>query len=361
MTRPSDRAGDEAAGQDATGGAVAAAPVTGSGTGTAAKARPGRRRRLALISVVLGTVLAVAGIWFVGAQLARDWNRSKELLANARWAWLLLAVPLAFIGMTSLGMVWRVVLKALGSIVRRRDLFVWYQIGMLGKYIPGGVVQVLGRGELATRSGVPRAAAYNSVALSMGATYLCGSLVCALMLPIALTDSGAFGTFWWVLVVIPLGFAALHPKVLGLLFRLAEKAFGGADDRQIPTWTASVVLVARHVPGWLVNGLACWVTALAFNPAAPIGTVVFAGITSWVAGFLVIFVPSGAGVREAMFVALAAPVLGYAPAAAVAIVSRLVFVSGDLLGALSAVVLRRFNPPAAPVPTRAAEVVVDIG
>ncbi|WP_029136100.1 lysylphosphatidylglycerol synthase transmembrane domain-containing protein [Nakamurella lactea] len=320
------------------------APVGGTGRG-------GRRRKLAALSVVVGTVLALACLWFVGAQFARDWNRSKELLANARWAWLILAVPLALTGMTMLGMVWRSVLAALGTTVRRRQLFVWYQIGMLGKYIPGGIVQVVGRAELATRGGVPRSTAYNSVALSMGATYICGALVSAILLPFALADRGSVGSIWWILLVIPIGLAALHPKVLGLLFRLAEKAFGGADDRQVPSWGASVVLVARHAPGWLVNGLACWVCALAFAPSAPIGTVVFAGIISWVGGFLVIFVPSGAGVREAMFVALAAPVIGGPAAAATAIVSRLVFVLGDVLGALLAVLVRQLTrrpPPLAP-------------
>jgi uncharacterized membrane protein YbhN (UPF0104 family) len=52
-----------------------------------------------------------------------------------------------------------------------------------------------------------------------------------------------------------------------------------------------------------------------------------------VAGFLVIVVPSGLGVREAMFVALTQAALGGPTAATVAIVSRLVFVAGDLLGA----------------------------
>jgi glycosyltransferase 2 family protein len=299
-----------------------------------------RRKRYAGVSVVLGTVLAIGGLYFVISKIVHGWSQYGDVIRHARWGWVAAGVVLAFVGMSSLGLVWRAVLAALGARARRSDVFVWYQIGNLGKYVPGGIFQVLGRGELATRGGVRRAVAYNSVALSMGATYICGALVSAVLLPLALLRHGSIGSTWWVFLIIPIGLAALHPRVLGRVFALAEKAFGGTDERQVPTWGESVLLVARHAPGWLINGLACYAVAIAFDPHAAFFTVMFAGIISWVAGFVIIFVPSGLGVREAMFVAIAQTSMSGGTAATVAIVSRLVFIAGDLIGAASAAALR---------------------
>ncbi len=290
--------------------------------------------------MVIGTVLAVGCLYLVVRQIADGWDDYGDQIADARWAWLLVAVPLAVAGMSSLGLVWRSALASLGATVRRRDVFVWYQVGNLGKYIPGGVFQILGRGELATRGGVPRSVAYNSVALSMGATYLCGALVSAALLPLVFIEQESIGGTWWVFLAIPLGLAALHPRVLGRFFTLAEKLFAGAGEAQVPTWTNAVRLVLRHTVGWLGNGVACWAVAVTFAPDAPFATIVFAGIVSWVAGFLVIFVPSGLGVREATFTAIAATSLSPEIAATVAIVSRLAFVVADLIGAALALAVR---------------------
>lgn len=304
----------------------------------------GHRRRAARLAAVLGLAIALVCLWFVFDQLATDWSRSRHLLVNADWMWAALAVPVATVGMASLGFVWRSVLRTLGADVRSLQVMIWYQIGMLGKYVPGGVFAILGRAELAHRGGVPRSIAYNSVALSMGTTYLAGALVSALLLPFTLLDRGALGEMWWVLSILPVGAVVLHPRVLGKLLLVAERLFGGADEEVVPSWGASIQLVLKYMPSWLVNGLACWLTALCFVREAPIASVVFAGIASWVAGFLVVFVPSGAGVREAMFVALTAGVIGGPAAAATAVVSRLVFVSADLISAGVAAIIGALQP-----------------
>ena len=48
---------------------------------------------------------------------------------------------------------------ALGGDVNRREIFVWYQLGQMAKYLPGGVGPLMGRGEMATRGGTKRSLA----------------------------------------------------------------------------------------------------------------------------------------------------------------------------------------------------------
>lgn len=308
------------------------------------RAGPGRRARVRRLSTVLGVLLAAGGAGFVVERIATGWSGYGEVIAHARWGWLVPALVLATAGMTTMGLVWRRIIAALGGRASRRQVFVWYQLGNLGKYLPGGLWPLVGRAELAVRGGLGRPVAYNSVALSMGATYLCGTAVCAVLLPFVLVGDAGLGAHLWVFLLIPVGLATLHPAVLGRAFRLSERLLGRGAPVAVPRWRTSVGLVARHAPPWLANGAATWLVALTFAPDAPVWTMVFAGIVSWIIGFAVVFVPGGIGVREAAFTAIASVAVPPHIAATVAVVSRLVFVAADALGAAAAVPLSRRGP-----------------
>ena len=203
-----------------------------------------RKQLLVRLSTVAGVVVAVAGMVFVGRKLAVGWTEYREVIADARWGWLLVALPLAMVGMSSVGMVWRRIIIALGGQVSRPEIFVWYQLGQMAKYLPGGVWPMVGRSRMAVR-GSCRSLAYNSVALSMGAAYLCATLVNA-----ALTRGDPLrrrpGRRALGVRPHPDRAAGPAPAVLGKLFGLAERVLGGAEEQQVPPWTESVKLVLRH-------------------------------------------------------------------------------------------------------------------
>jgi hypothetical protein len=67
-------------------------------------------------------------------------------------------------------------------------------------------------------------------------------------------------------------------------------------------------------------------------------------------GFLVVFAPAGAGVREVLLIAALRPVLGTGAATAVALVSRGAMTAGDLLTAGLAAGFSRGSGLAAPEP-----------
>ena len=321
---------------------TSAEPAPGPGPGPAPPARRGPGRAALRVSTLLGIGFAVAGSAFVVERIAAGWSEYGEAIAQARWGWLLAGLALAVLGMSTMGLVWRRIIAALGGQASRREVFAWYQLGNLAKYLPGGLWPLVGRSEFAVRGGLDRPVAYNSVALSMGATYLCAIIVCAVLLPFVLVSQTGLGAGQlWVFALIPIGLAALHPLVLGRVFRLSERLFGKGAPVVVPGWLTSAGLVARHGLPWLANGLATWFVALTFAPDTRLLTLLFAGILSWVIGFVVFFVPGGIGVREAAFTAIASTALPPHLAATVAVVSRLVFVAADGLGAAVAALLSR--------------------
>ncbi|MCU1486414.1 MAG: hypothetical protein JWN67_3160 [Actinomycetia bacterium] len=299
------------------------------------------RRTTAILSTVVGLGIALACAWFVGSRLHRDWPDARHALASMAPGWLVLAVVLAAAGMVAIALGWRAVLAELGHARPTGQVVAWYFAGEIGKYLPGGVWPILGRGELARRGGVRRTAAYPSVALSLALLYLASALVACVLLPFALDD--ADGRVFLVLLLPPVGIACLHPAISGRAEALAVRLLRRPLDVRVPSFGEALVLVGRYVPVWLLIGGATWSVTRALDPHASPARIVMATAVSWLVGFLAVPVPGGVGVREAVFVALAGLSPGIATSAAV--VSRVLFVAVDAVGAL---VSARYAPRRAP-------------
>lgn len=302
----------------------------------------GRRRLLARLSTLLGAVIVVVAFGFIVREVAADWDEVREALSEASIGWIAAGLVLAVLGMASIGWTWPDVFALLGVSVPRLRATGWYFVGELGKYLPGGVWPVLGRGEMARRGGIPRSPAYASVALSLVLLYLAAMVVAVVLLPFALGDEGV-GPWAAVLLLLPLGLLALHPVVLRPVVALARRATGRELLITIPRWRHSVGVVLRYVPTWVFIGASTTAVAKGIAPDASIPQLMFATVLSWIAGFVVIFAPGGAGVREAVFTATCG--LPYELGATVALISRIQFVLVDAAGAgLSTPLLRRGHP-----------------
>ena len=116
---------------------------------------------------VLGVVVAIAAVVLCVRALVDAWPSVSQAIATAN-LWLLAAGLLASaVGMTGLAVLWQQVLVAFDRRWPLRRVTAWYFAGELGKYIPGGIWPVVGRGELARRAGMSRSIAYATTLLSL--------------------------------------------------------------------------------------------------------------------------------------------------------------------------------------------------
>ena len=298
--------------------------------------RGGAKVASGLVGLLIGGLAAA----FVVRTLLRDRDEIGDALAGASVGWLVLGLALAVLGMVAIALPWRRALNLLGADLPVGQLVARYFVGEIGKYLPGGVWPILGRGELARRRGVRRAAAYGSVALSLVALYLGAMFVVGAGLPTLLAGDDGTGPIA-VLLLLPIGLLSLHPAVLGWGVATLERLTKRSLDLTIPSWRASVTLVALYVPAWLAIGGATWAVARSLDPSADLAGVGAAAVLSWVIGFVLVPVPGGVGVREAAFVA-AAGSLDPGIAAATALAARAMFVAVDALGAvIGSAALRR--------------------
>ena len=293
----------------------------------------GRVRRL--VPVALGIALTALCVAFVIQTLNRDWSRVHHELVHASTGWLAVGLGCGAAAMTLAAWTWGDAMRIAGGRLPRRKIVACFFVGEIGKYLPGAIWASVGRAELAQRNGVARNRAYPSVVLSMVGLYLAAALGAAIVLPFSLTRHAHVGPVLLLLLLVPIGLGCLHPAVLTAARDLLARLLRRPIDVVIPPWRSSVGLIARYLPAWVGIVVATWCVARALPGVdAPVLPIALATLLSWLAGF-VTPTPAGAGVREAVFIAVSGLAAG--PAVAVAVASRLIFVVVDVVGALLSV------------------------
>lgn len=317
--------------------------------------RPARTRLVLLVRTAVA-VLVVAAIAYA---VASQWGDVRTALRTLAWSSVALSLVAALGGTVTSLMAWRALLAdeghRLAPVVAGRI----FLVGQLGKYLPGSVWAIVAQMELARRAGVPRARAFTAslafVGLSLS-TGLCVGLVGAPVLADAHVDE-----VWLLLAALPVALIASAPPVLT---RALNLILGLARKSPLPqplSWPGVLSASAWLTATWVLFGLHLWLLADA------VGAPGWSGLSRCIGGFalamaagvLFVFVPSGAGVREALIVAALAPVMPTGAALGVAVVSRAVFILADVLSAGLAAVsaaraIRRAGPGVASSPAETA-------
>ena len=323
---------------------------------------PAWRRVLAIVMRVvesrffkLGFVLAmiVLGIYTVIGQWS-DFKSGVDRLGLMATFEALLCV---LAGLVLNLEVWRALMSAAGSKVSTRAAYRIFFIGQLGKYMPGSVWPVLTQMELGRAYKIPRqrSATVAMLAMMVGLT----SALLATVVGLPFMAGGKAEQYWWIFLFIPVMLVCLHPKVLNPVIERGLRMIRKPAP-EIPLTGRTIALaVAINLCSWFFYGLQIWVLTARLGTHG--GDTLLAAIgaysLAWCVGFLIIFVPAGAGFREAILVATLAPLvgLGNPPVIAIALISRGVTILGDLIGAGVAGLLGRGEPIAGPDPAAGAE------
>jgi uncharacterized membrane protein YbhN (UPF0104 family) len=285
----------------------------------------------------VGITIGLVGLAFAFYALAKGWDEIARAMIVPHT--LVAAGVVGIAGMATIGLNWIRIIRSSGVSVEASEGMRWYFVGQLGKYIPGGLWAVLGRGELATRGGVVRTISYTSVGVSMATTYAAAATVGALLL--AFGASSLASLFAWM----ALSAATVVAAVLGLsepVVRRGNRLASRLGRKiELPSTTPGMSLTAilTTMPAWLCIGSATALAGNALGFSMDVAQVIAATSYSWLAGFLVVPMPGGLGVREAAFIALyPGPT---EEAAAIAVVARIVFILVDLAGAATATFVAR--------------------
>jgi uncharacterized membrane protein YbhN (UPF0104 family) len=297
---------------------------------------------------LVGVGIGIAGLVFVAVRIGRDRDEIAEALESADPVWLAVSLASGLCAMMLLGVNWLIIIRRTGSAAPTRRGLHWFFVGQLGKYVPGGIWPIVGQAELAHRATTPRSIAYSTTALSMVATLL-GAAATAAVAGLVSPAGSRIVPLLLAVGVIACGLLLASERIRARLHTIADRFT--KHELRLPEarWFAGIV--ARYLPVWILfSGMNLFVVkALGGTLDASLTiTIIFVTCVSWIAGFVIIGLPGGLGVREAVFISMMTAPLGAGLAVSVAVVSRVVSVAVDLLGAAISVPVSRSAPPIEP-------------
>lgn len=292
--------------------------------------------------VVKWAFLAIAlglGVWAVVSER----SEIADALSRLSWQHVVIAAvtAVAYVWCTMLS--WRQVLADLGSPLPWRASVELFGVSQIGKYIPGGVWNIVAAAEIGTAHRIPRRRSVTAMAITVLVSLVSGLAIGAVAF--ALSPSEDLKRWWWLVLLTPPLVIALAPPAMNRLIAfvlrvvrrpalehpLTLRGLGGATAWAVVAW----LLAGVHV-----DALASGIGARA--DARTLALAVTGYALAWVAGYVFIFAPAGVGAREVVLGAtLAGAGMTTGAVLAVVLLSRFLLTGVDLLLAGIGLAIRR--------------------
>lgn len=329
----------------------------------------GLARRHKRVTQALALTLIAA---FVLIAMYKSWSALRDYHWQVRWE--LLALGFLFLVGQELmfALIWRSILRRLGSsldIVTSERIYLGAEFV---RYIPGNVWHVITRVVWAEQRGVPKAIGFASMVIELATKILSAALVFAISLlfwPDVTTltrqlDIPPNVALIAGLVAIPLLLLGLHPRLLEAALNAGLRALRREPTRLTLGYLDLLTITLFWALSWIVAGIGFYFLTRGIVttplPAALLPLCVGVYALGWDVGFLSFITPSGVGFRELAIAALlvAAGVTtgpgGFAIGFVVAMVSRLLATGSELASISLAYLVSGGNMPATP-PNAAAD------
>lgn len=294
----------------------------------------------------MAVVLVFAAVFVV-----RNWDGIVDGLRRLTVLDGVVAMVAIGVGLVGSALTWRSLLAGLGSPLPVPVAARVFLLGQIGKYVPGSVWPIVAQAEMSREHGVPRARAAFASLLQMVVALVTGVVVAAACLAVSAQD--ALRTYWWLLLVAVAGAVVLVPPVFERLLGLALRLLRRPGSARLPGRAlASAGLWSALM--WVAFGTQMWVLARTTGSTDPrlwlLSTGAYA--LAWCVGFVIVFLPAGAGAREAVLVLVLGPAVGREQALALALVGRALMLVADLAAAALAVLAERRHRRRAGLPAR---------
>ena len=276
--------------------------------------------------------------------LVSQWDAVSRAIKVIAPLSLALSFLLVVLGLAFGTISWITILNGLGPrvpILRAAQILL---VGQLGKYVPGSVWSYVMQMELGRQYGVSRPRVLITALYAAGVGVVASLILGSLALPI-LTQSHP--ELLWLFVILPIGLVCLHPKVMTWLASLTLRIFRRPPLDHEVSFRIVLVALGAALLSYVFYGLHLFVLVNSLVDPDFGNLLLLTGAVSigFTVGLLAFFLPSGLGAREAVLVGAMTLVLTVPQAAAVTVVSRMMFTVADLgsagVAALAATLMRR--------------------
>ena len=295
--------------------------------------------RRPFINSLLRFLFVIIAISPLGYTVYKEWPAFQSSITEVEWGSLIYAQILFFIIILLKGIIPWISLKHLGVSFSLAKATAVYFLSQILKYLPGGIWAFPGRMAIYQFLGVERAKSVVSVFREMTAEFLGAAVI------------GIFGLMTGLQLSIPVRNAivvGIIVSVVAILFTHMQwfwnvissvKMFGSSpiasygvinqQERGV-AWILRTMIIA--IIFWALLGLPIRQIVIAVHPMAESITWIEAAsmfALAWCAGFVVVLIPAGIGVREGVLTLLLSNVIPVGPALTIALMSRVAWIIAE--------------------------------
>jgi uncharacterized membrane protein YbhN (UPF0104 family) len=284
-------------------------------------------------------VVAVMAAAIAVAQHASD---TRHALSGLPLGTVGLATLLGLAFMLLSMLVWRTLLHDMGSQISLCHASHMFFLSQLGKYVPGGVWNIVAAAEIGADYRIPRRQSVSAMVVAVLVSIVTGLALAVVSMPFA--PEGATLNSGRAVWALPIFVTVLAPPVLNRLLNAALRMIRRPSLKQPVTAHGIKAAVLWSVLAWLFAGAHIWILGSAVGLEASFNTLalVTGGYAlAWSTGFLIFISPAGAGVRELVLAALLASELEPGGVLVVVLISRAILTWWDLLLGLGAATMAR--------------------
>ena len=276
----------------------------------------------------LSYLLVALGLGYMGFLTANLWSRVQDLDFHLQAGPLVVSVIL-LIGLFLLDAYgW---LRILAVMEHKppiiENIRIWL-LSSVARYLPGGIWSYVSRADMTRRQGIDLASI--SVALYLETLLLAASSL-VIGLPALIIAGGYVPSWWQILSFSVLTMLAFHPESLRLLRYLPGKIGRSFSKVSLPSFRDMIALYVYYLLFWCLFGITFILFVNMLHPLPPrqwlpVGSSI--GL-SFFAGFVMVFVPGGIGVRESVLYVLLEPLITAPAALVVSVGSRVWIMAGE--------------------------------
>ncbi len=285
--------------------------------------------------LILQWIVILLTVGFLVYTLYDTWAQLSTYTFTISWGYFFLSYLFLFLHFLLIALAWGLLLRALQkpgvpmlAALRIRT------ISDFARFLPGRIWFIVARVKLCQKykvsSAVVAVSALMESFLNILSTILL-FLVIFFLIPQEILTRYAF----YLLFFLPLPLILMHPRIFQPFLRFASRIMKKEYVPSQISYGYLLSLLSVFFLAWVLLGIGFYLMSYSLSPLDlsllwPL-TGVFA--ISWAAGFLVIILPGGLGLREAVMSYLLAFYLPWPVAILLALISRLWLVSGEMVTA----------------------------
>ena len=262
-------------------------------------------------------------------------------LALLPWYVAVFAVVLAIVYVFFTMWSWKAILKALGSDIDWSTATQLFGVSQIGKYIPGGVWNIVAAAEIGRDHDIPARRSVTAMTVAVLISLLSGTGIG--VITVLCTSVSIQIPTWLIVALLTFLVILLMPPVLNRLIEFGFKLLKRPAPESRLTFSGLGLATILAIVAWIISGVQIWVLACGFGVSPSVDSLALSigsYALAWVAGFLVVFVPAGTGIRESVLGIFFVSVLNSGSVLAVVLISRIAMTIADLVFAGTGALLK---------------------